>query len=152
MRFFGVDGECWLVQDPPLEFSIIARAHLASGDLTADQQSLDLTVLGSREVSERPESYTGLDFGFKKLSDVDFSYKTIHLVPGIEHRVREDLDFVGEFGIGHDDDSWHYPSGALAIHFRWEQHGRRTAHLCVVRRLCARKTRGEPSPSLATPH
>jgi hypothetical protein len=118
MRFFGVDGEYWLVQDPGLDFSIIAGVHMASGDRIADQRSFDLTFLGSRSIGSRTEVYAGLDFGFKKLSDVDFSYKTVHLVPGIEYRIQEDLDFVGEFGIGLNDDSWHYLSGGLAFYFR----------------------------------
>jgi hypothetical protein len=118
MRFFGVDGEYWLVQDPGLDLSVIGGVHFATGDRIADQRSFDLTFLGSRSIGERTEFYTGLDFGFKKLSDVDFSYKTIHLVPGIEYRIQEDLDFVGEVGIGLNDDSWHYVSGGLAIYFR----------------------------------
>jgi hypothetical protein len=118
MRFVGVDGEYWLVQDPGLDFSVIGGLHFATGDRIADQRSFDLTFLGSRSVGERTEFYTGLDFGFKKLSDVDFSYTTIHLVPGIEYRIQENLDFVGEFGIGLNDDSWHYLSAGLAFYFR----------------------------------
>jgi hypothetical protein len=118
MRFFGVDGEYWLVRDPNLNFSVIAGVHMANGDRIADQRSFDLTFLGSREIGERTEFYAGLDFGFKNLSDIDFSYNTVHLVPGIEYRIKEDLDFVGEFGIGLNDDSWHYISGGLAFYFR----------------------------------
>lgn len=118
MRFLGVDGEYWLVRDPGLNLSVIAGVHFASGDRIADQRSFDLTFVGGRRLSDRAEFYGALDFGFKKLSDVDFSYRTVHLVPGIEYRIATDLDFVGEFGIGLNDDSWHYLSGGLAFYFR----------------------------------
>jgi hypothetical protein len=118
MRFIGVDGEYWLVQDAALDFSIIGGVHVASGDRISDQRSIDVTFLGSRNVAERTEVYGALDFGFKSLSDVDFDYTTVHLVPGVEYRLAEDLDFVGEVGLGLNDDSWHYFSVGLAVYFR----------------------------------
>jgi hypothetical protein len=118
MRFIGANGEYWLVQDAGLDLSVIGGFHFATGERVADQRSLDLTFLGSRAIGDRTEFYAGLDFGFKKLSDVDFSYRTVHIAPGIEYRIQEDLDFVAEFGIGLNDDSWHYLSGGLAFYFR----------------------------------
>lgn len=118
MRFFGFDGEYWLVKDPGFNFSVIAGAHFTGGDRIADQRSFDLSFIGSRAIGDRAEFYGGLDFGFKKLSDIDYSYKTIHLVPGIEYRLARDLDFLGEFGIALNDDSWHYVSAGLAFYFR----------------------------------
>jgi hypothetical protein len=116
----GVDGEYWMVRDPGLNLSVIGGVHIARGDLTADTRSFDLTLLGSRNVTDRLEFYTGLDFSFSKITEpgADYSYKTVHLVPGLEYRLARDLDFVGELGLGLNDDSWHYVTAGLAIYFR----------------------------------
>ena len=118
MRFFGVDGEYWLVQDAAVDFSVIGGVHVAGGDLISDQRAFNMTFLASREVAERTELYGALDFSFASLSDVDFDYTTVHLVPGVEYRIAEDVDFVGEVGLGLNDDSWHYFSVGVAVYFR----------------------------------
>ena len=120
MRFIGVNGEYRLMPDADFNLAVIGGVHMATGDRTPDTRSFDLTFLGSGQVADRLEFYTGLDFAFKSLTapGADFSYRTVHLVPGIEYRLATDLDFVGEFGIGLNDDSWNYLSAGLAIYFR----------------------------------
>jgi len=40
----------------------------------------------------------------------------MHLVPGIEYRLSDDLDFLAEFGIALNDDSRSYASVGLALY------------------------------------
>jgi len=120
IRFLGVNGEYRLLRDAEFDLAVIGGVHIATGDRTPDTRSFDLTFLGSGQVADRLEFYAGLDFAFKSLTSpgADFSYRTVHLVPGIEYRLAADLDFVGEFGIGLNNDSWNYVSAGLAIYFR----------------------------------
>lgn len=120
IRLLGVDGEYWLVRDANLNMSVIGGVHIASGDRTADTRSFDLTLLASTEVNDRLEFYGGLDMAFSSITEpnVDFSYETYHLVPGLEYRLARDLDLLGEIGLGLNDDSWHYISVGLAVYFR----------------------------------
>ena len=45
-------------------------------------------------------------------------FKTVHLVPGIEYRINEKVDFVAETGIAVNDFARHYLTGGLAIYWR----------------------------------
>src|SRR5690606_19132963 len=104
--FVGADAEFWLVQDAAgtnlFDMSVIAGFHFGNGDTTLDTRAFDLAFLVSKRVDERLELYGGLDIAFESIRNpgIDYSYTPVHLVPGIEYRVAEDVDLVGEIGLG----------------------------------------------------
>ena len=123
LTFLGADAEFWLLKGGNVDLSLSGGAHLAlAGDEFFDSTGIDLTVLGSTHLSDRFELYAALDFAFEFLSDVpeglDDSFTTIHLVPGIEYKLTDDLDLDAEFGIGLNDDSFHYLAAGFAYYIR----------------------------------
>ena len=124
VRFLGANAEVWLLRDAnraaAFDLSLIGGVHFARGDNTADTRGFDVTFLGSRRTSERLELYAGLDLAFESITEegVDFSYTPIHLVPGLEYRLAQDVDFVAEFGLALNDDARHYASAGIAFYFR----------------------------------
>jgi hypothetical protein len=120
VRFFGVDAEYWLVRDAAADVSIIGGLHVARGDNTLNTRGIDLTFLASRHVTDRLELYGALDFAFESITEQgnDESFTPIHLVPGLEYRIAEDVDLVAELGVALNDEAWHYLSGGVAFYFR----------------------------------
>jgi hypothetical protein len=118
LKFFGADAEYWLVNDKPVNVSIIGGFHIASYDGGADAKGPDFTLLASGTVADKLELYGGLDFSKNSFDNSNFSYSTWHLVPGIEYRISPQLDFVGEFGIGLNERAHHYVSIGLAFYTR----------------------------------
>ena len=119
--FFGANAEYWLVKDRELDFSVLGGLHFGRGDEAFNTRGFDLTFIGSKHVSDRLELYGALDFAFESITEDDFDsdgYTPIHLVPGIEYAVNDDLDFLAEFGIGLNDEARHYFSAGLAYYFR----------------------------------
>ncbi len=117
VTFFGADAEYWLQKGKQVDLSLIGGFHVGDYDFF-DEKGLDLTFLASGHISDKLELYGALDFARNSLDDLDSSYTTLHLVPGIEYRISPKLDFVGEFGLGLNDDSIHYASIGLAYYFR----------------------------------
>ena len=117
VTFLGANAEFWVLKNRPVDISIAGGFHgrfVENGD---DYNGIDLTFLASGNLAPRLELYGGLDFAFEALGK-DFDYTTVHLVPGIEYRISDNVDFVAEFGIALNDDSRHYLTGGLAIYFR----------------------------------
>jgi len=117
VTFLGANAEYWLVKDGDLDFSVAGGLHRRTGDNTADVVGIDLTFLGSKHVGPKLELYGALDLAFEKIKDGD-RFKTVHLVPGLEYKVGEDLDLVAELGLGLNDHARHYFSIGLAYYFR----------------------------------
>lgn len=122
--FFGADAEYWLVQDAAgnnaFDLSVIAGFHLGNGgDFNLDTRGFDLTFLASKRTSERLEIYGALDFAFESIREegFDHSYTPVHLVPGLEYRVADDVDLLGEIGLGLNDEARHYVTLGLAFYF-----------------------------------
>jgi hypothetical protein len=115
---YGLDAELWVVKGP-VDVSVQLGGHLASGDEITDSKAIDLAGLVSGNVARKLELYGGLSFSFESLDDVpDSSFTRAYLVPGFEYKIHEDLDFLGEFGIGLNDDSPNYLAVGLAFYFR----------------------------------
>ena len=55
-----------------------------------------------------------LSFDSVKNSDVNSTL--VHVVPGIEYRISDDVDFLAEVGIALNDDSRSYASVGLAFY------------------------------------
>jgi hypothetical protein len=120
--FVGLNGEYWLMRDPiretALDLSVIGGIHSGRGSSTPDTVGFDLSVLASKRLNERLEFYGGLDLAFENVNDSDESFTPVHIVPGLEYRMADDLDLVGEFGIGLNDEARHYLSVGIAYYFR----------------------------------
>lgn len=117
VTFLGADAEYWLAKGKPVNFSVIGGFHLGLNDGT-DSKGLDLTGLASGQIADRLELYGGLDFSRISYNNSNFSYSTLHLVPGIEYRINSKTDFVSEVGIALNDDSSHYFSIGIAYYVR----------------------------------
>lgn len=117
VTFLGADAEYWLVNDKPVNFSVIGGFHVGRNDFS-NSKGLDLTALASGKVADRLELYGGLDFSRVSFNDSNFSYSTFHLVPGIEYKISPKVDFVSEVGLALNDDSSHYFSIGIAYYVR----------------------------------
>ena len=117
-KFFGADAEYWLINDKPVNFSLIGGLHKTDPKFGDDSKGFDFTALASGLVADKLELYGGLDFSRQVFDNSDFNYSTWHLVPGIEYRISSQLDFVGEFGIALNDNGHHYASIGLAFYTR----------------------------------
>ena len=119
-RLFGGNAEVWLVKNQTVDVSASAGLHFGRGDRTPDIFGVGFTFLASGHLTPRFELYTALDLGFDEITEPgdDSSFKTVHLVPGFEFRVTQNLDLVAELGLGLSDDARHYFSGGLAFYFR----------------------------------
>jgi len=117
LTFIGGDVEVWLVKHKPLDVSVIGGFHVGRAD-GFNTKGFDITFLGSGHVTPKLELYGGLDISRVSIDDFDDSYTTVHLVPGIEYALSQDIDLVAEFGLGLNDDSNHYISGGIAFYIR----------------------------------
>jgi hypothetical protein len=119
LTFIGADAEYWLVRNQPLDVSFIAGLHRGVSDSLFDTTGVDFTFLASGHATPRLELYGALDFSVNDYDEDAFDgYTTAHLVPGFEFALGPDIDFVGEVGIGLNDDSWHYLTAGLAFYVR----------------------------------
>jgi hypothetical protein len=118
LKLYGIDAELWIVKDRPLDVSVSLGAHKTDLDFV-DTSAIDTALIASGNLSENLELYGGLNLSFESLDDIDdSSFTRAYIVPGIEYKLNEDLDFVAEFGIGLNDDSPNYASAGLAFYIR----------------------------------
>jgi hypothetical protein len=118
INFFGADAEYWLVRDEEVDVSVAGGFHLGRADGPFDLSGFDFTFLASGHVTPRLELYGGFDIATNEFDDDLGDYTTVHLVPGIEYAINEDLDLVSEFGVAVNDESNNYFSVGLAFYFR----------------------------------
>lgn len=119
LTFFGGDFEYWLVKNRAWDVSGGAGIHFARGDAFADSTGIDLTLLTSRHIARRLEFYGALDLAIESVDDDEGEdFTTVHLVPGIEYAINDDLDFVAEAGFSLNDDGSHYVSVGLSYYIR----------------------------------
>ena len=117
LTFIGGDVEVWLVKETPVDVSVIGGFHVGRAD-GFNSKGFDITFLGSGHVTPKLELYGGLDIARNSFDDSDESFTTVHLVPGIEYAISQDIDFVAEFGLALNDNSNHYISGGIAFYIR----------------------------------
>jgi hypothetical protein len=116
IRIIGGTVEFNVARNDEFTFSVIPGLHVTRGDRALHTTGIDLIFLGSSHVTSRLDVYGALDMAFER-SDL-FDYQTFHLVPGLEYKINQDLELLAEFGIGLNDDSFHYITGGLAFYFR----------------------------------
>jgi len=120
--YVGADGEFWMLKGKDeysgLDFSLAAGVHGVFGDL--DLLGLDVQPLLSFHLNKRLELYGALDVSFEMVQDApegaDDSRTNLHLVPGIEFRLSDSFDLVGEVGIALDDESSTYAGVGIAYY------------------------------------
>lgn len=118
LKLYGIDAELWLLKKNPIDLSVSLGAHKTDLDIV-DSSAIDTALVASGHVSDNLEIYGGLNVSFESIDDVDDSdFTRAYLVPGIEYKLHQDLDFVAEFGIGLNDDSPNYVSAGLAFYIR----------------------------------
>ena len=86
-----------------------------------DTMGFEVTPLLSGHVSKSVELCGALDASFESRKDAPPQYDTftrLHLVPGIEYRLSEVADLVGEVGIGLNDNSFTYVGVGIAFYLR----------------------------------
>jgi hypothetical protein len=118
LRYFGGDAEVWLVRGPQVDLSAAVGYHQTDLEVGPDSSGIDVSVVASTKVVRRLEVYGGLKLAFDSLKDSDQSYTLAHVVPGIEYRLSDDLDFLAEIGIAANDRSRNYASVGFAFYFR----------------------------------
>jgi len=121
LTFIGGHGEYWFLKNAPLDLSFRGELHwgFVDGEV-GDTFGVDVTVLGSAPIASRVELIGALDMAFNSMDigDDRDGFTTVHLVPGIEVTINDDLDFLAEFGAGVTDSSSHYAAFGLAFYFR----------------------------------
>jgi len=125
--FFGADGEFWLLKgkqkDTGVDLSLAGGIHWMAGkDNAYDTMGFDVTPLLSAHLNETIELCGALDASFESIEDappeIDDSFTRLHLVPGIEYRLSDTVDLLGEVGIGLNDDSFTYAGVGVALYIR----------------------------------
>ena len=123
----GADGEFWLMKDQEkdagIDISLAVGLHKSFGkDNALDVMGFELTPLVSGHLGTSVELYGALDVSFESISDapkgVDDSFTSVHIVPGIEYRLSDQADLVGEIGVAVNDESSTYAAAGLAFYFR----------------------------------
>ena len=127
VSFFGADAEYWMLKGSGFDLSGSVGFHVgAAGDDGFDTRGLDLMLLASKAVTPRLDIFGALDVALASITDdrfdgnpgFDDDYRTVHIVPGIEYKVSDTIDIVGELGLSLGDDGGHYLSGGIAYYIR----------------------------------
>jgi len=124
---FGLDGEYWISRSTKKnsrpDFSLTGGFHMMSGkENYYDSRGFEIMPQLSKHVSKNLELCGALNASFEKIKDVppgvDDSFTTLHLVPGIEYRLSDTIDFEAEFGIAINDNTSNYIGAGLAYYLR----------------------------------
>jgi hypothetical protein len=118
LTYYGVDAEWWLHRADP-DFSVALGVHRSTfDDDEFDIMGIDATALVSKKIATNLEGYLGFRVAFEMPDEPFDDFRRMHLVPGIEYRISDDLDFLAEFGLKLNDDSSSYASIGLAYYIR----------------------------------
>lgn len=118
---FGGNVEYWVLKNDPIDFSVIGGIHFQNNDFPNDVLGVDATLLGSKHVARKLEAYGALALAFNRFIEdrpFDDGFTQVHLVPGIEYAISEQLDFLAELGLGLTDSSRHYFGVGVAYYIR----------------------------------
>jgi hypothetical protein len=125
--FVGADGEWWFLKgkekNSGVDGSLTGGVHWMSGKKgTYDTWGIDVTPQLSGHVSESLELCGAFDVSFESIRNaprgVDNSFTRLHLVPGLEYRLSETADLVGEIGLGLNDNSFTYAGVGVTFYVR----------------------------------
>jgi hypothetical protein len=117
LKYFGVDVEYWLIKGENINLSAALGGHLTDYSTGgADSSGIDTALMASTKPARNLEIYGGLKLAFDSVKNSDFNYTLVHIVPGLEYRISDDLDFLAEVGIALNDNSRSYASVGLALY------------------------------------
>jgi hypothetical protein len=125
--YVGADGEWWLMKGSEetvsLDFSLAGGIHWMFGsEGHSDIMGFDVTPLLSMHVNRSLELCGAVDVSFESIQDApegaEDTFTTLHVVPGIEYRLSDSFDLVGEIGIALNDDSSTYAGLGIAYYTR----------------------------------
>jgi hypothetical protein len=118
LKYLGVDAEYWLIQGRNANVSVALGAHLTDwqAGVGADSSGIDTALLFSTSPVSNLELYGGLKLAFDSFKNPDHNVTLAHIVPGLEYRISDDLDFLAEFGIALNDSSRSYASLGLSLY------------------------------------
>lgn len=116
LKFFGVDVEYWFVKGHNFNVSAALGGHITDYKGFGDSTGLDAALLVSTAPAKNLEIYGGLMLSFDSIKNSDDNRTLLHVVPGIEYRVSDDVDFLAEVGIALNDDASSYASVGLAFY------------------------------------
>lgn len=116
VTYYGIDGEWWLHRGDP-DFSFALGVHRASYDGGGDVIGLDTTPHISKKIGRKLELYGALRIAWE-FPDPGDSYRRINLIPGIEYRISDDIDFLAEFGLALNDEAANHFAVGLAYYIR----------------------------------
>jgi len=118
LGLYGLDAEYWLVKGS-VDVSVAAGFHFADSEHGTDSKAFDIAAIGSGRIATNLDLYTALNVSAESLDEVeDSSFTRVYLSPGLEYRVRPNLDLLAEFGIGLNDDSPNYIAFGVALYLR----------------------------------
>ena len=115
LKYFGADVEYWFVKGGNFNVSAALGGHITDYKGAGDSKGIDAALLASTKPAKNLEIYGGLMLAFDSVKNGD-NYTLAHIVPGIEYRISDDLDFLAEVGIALNDNSRSYASVGLAYY------------------------------------
>ena len=116
LRYLGIDAEFWLVKGTSFNVSAALGGHLTDGKGGADSSGIDAALLLSTSPVLNLELYGGFKVAFDSAKNSDHNFTRAHLVPGLEYRLSDNLDFLAEVGIALNDDARSYACLGLALY------------------------------------
>jgi len=117
LNYLGIDAEYWFLKGPQFNLSVSLGGHMTNVDLGVDSAGIDTALIVSTRPSQNLEIYGGLMLAFDSFKDMNYNHTLIHVVPGIEYRLSDELDFLAEFGLALNDNSRSYISAGFAYYF-----------------------------------
>jgi hypothetical protein len=117
VSYIGADVEYWILKNRKVDLSATLGFHAGLSDFY-DSKGADVTITASRRVRPNLAVYGALDMAFNDIDDIDDDYRTGHLVPGVEYKLRPNIEFVAELGVGLTDDSKNYVSAGFVFYLR----------------------------------
>ncbi|HUU04435.1 MAG TPA: hypothetical protein VMZ49_01020 [Patescibacteria group bacterium] len=116
LKYFGADVEYWFLKGENFNASAALGGHMTDYKGGGDSKGIDAALLASTRPVKNLELYGGLMLAFDSVKNGG-NYTLAHIVPGIEYRLSDDLDFLAEVGIALNDNSRSYGSVGLAYYF-----------------------------------
>ncbi|MCJ7523663.1 MAG: hypothetical protein MUP71_00395 [Candidatus Aminicenantes bacterium] len=116
LKYFGADVEYWFLKGENFNASAALGGHITDYKGGGDSKGIDVALMASTRPVKNLELYGGLMLAFDSIKNGG-NYTLAHIVPGIEYRVSDDLDFLAEVGIALNDNSSSYGSVGLAYYF-----------------------------------
>lgn len=115
LKYFGVDLEYWFLKGENFNVSAALGGHMTDVNGGGDSKGIDAALLASTKPAKNLEIYGGLMLSFDSIKNGD-DFIVAHLVPGIEYRISDDVDFLAEVGIALNDHARSYASVGLALY------------------------------------